>query len=95
MAEPEELRSEKLELRNVLGPRCWREGSLERKQIQTPYLTREEAVEGMHRAFSKCQLAYDSKGRKYRTDIPRMLPSEEWEGRQKLKKMEEDEWASS
>ena len=93
MAEPEELRSERLN--ETLGPRCWREGSLERKQIQTPYLTREEAVEGMHRAFSKCQLAYDSKGRKYRTNKPRILPSEVWEARQKLKKMEEKEWASS
>jgi hypothetical protein len=86
MAESEELRPKKL--RNVLGPRCWREGSLERKEVLGVYMSREEAVEGMHRAFSKCQLAYDSKGRKYRTNIPRLLPSEEWEGRQKLKKME-------
>jgi len=36
-------------------------------------------------------LAYDSKGRKYRTKIPRLLPSAAWEARQKLKKMEENE----
>jgi hypothetical protein len=38
-------------------------------------LTYQEANDGWYRAFNKCQLAYDLKGRKYRTDIPRVLPN--------------------
>jgi len=87
MAEPEELRSESLNDTN--GPRYWREKEfIEKRKIFNPLLTYKEAVDGWYRAFNKCQLAYDSKGRKYRTNKPRILPSEEWEARQKLKKME-------
>jgi len=95
MAEPEELRPTRLKYTD--GPRCWRTKEWGEKEIKYEggFLTQKEASDGFHRAFNKCQLAYDSKGRKYRTNKPRILPSEVWEARQKLKKMEEKEWASS
>ena len=88
MEKPKRVRSKKLN--DTQGPRYWREEEfIKKRKIVHQYLTLQEATEGNLRAFNKCQLAYDSKGRKYRTNKPRILPSEEWEARQKLKKMED------
>ena len=74
MAEPEELRSEGIN--NTQGPRNWRDETFfKKRKVVNPMLTYQEANDGWYRAFNKCQLAYDLKGRKYRTDIPRVLPN--------------------
>ena len=73
MAEPEELRSEKLRRDNI-GPDRWGNTKKKRKIVDT-YLTYQEAIDGWYTAYSKCQLAYDDKGRKYRTNKPRVLPN--------------------
>lgn len=82
MAEPEELRPKKL--KNTLGPRNWREKEfLKERKIVSPYLTYQEAVEGSLRFFNKCQLRYGLDGKKYRTEIPRPMPSDDWEYKNK------------
>jgi len=89
MAEPEKLRSK--DLRETLGPRYWREGSLERKDVIVPWMTKQEAIEGRDRAFNKCQLAYDKYGRKYRTDIPRPMPRDDFDFTSKKKGKQDGE----
>ena len=74
MAKSKKLRSENLN--DTHGPRYWREDEfIKKRKIFNPLLTYKEAVDGWYRAFNKCQLAYDEKGRKYRTNLPRILPN--------------------
>ena len=76
MAEPEGVRSKRLN--DTQGPRFWREEEfIKKRKIVTQYLTLQEATEGNLRAFNKCQLRYGKDGRKYRTDIPRQMPSDD------------------
>jgi hypothetical protein len=91
MAEPEELRP--TGLKHTDGPRCWKTKKWGEKQVKVRggSLTLNEATEGFHRAFNKCQLAYGPDGKKYRTNTPRMMPSDNGLKRNPYKKMEEDQ----
>jgi len=81
MAEPEELRPPKVD-RKVIGPNRWG-NTPEKRKIINPMLTYQEAHEGNLRAFNKGQLRYDKNGRKVRTDIPRPMPSDDFDFRKK------------
>ncbi len=93
MEKPKRVRSKNLNVTH--GPRYWREKEfIEKRKICNPLLTYKEAVDGWYRAFNKCQLAYDEKGRKYRTNIPRVLPNpDDFELRRK--KGARDQWDNS
>jgi hypothetical protein len=91
MEKSEELRP--TGLNHTDGPRCWRTKEWGEKPVKFEggFLTLHEANEGFHRAFSKCQLAYGADGKKYRTNKPRMMPSDNGFKRNLYKKMEEKE----
>jgi hypothetical protein len=73
MAKPKRIRSTPVDRGNI-GPHRYG-NTPEKRKIVHQYLTYQEANEGWYRAFNKCQLAYDEKGRRYRTNIPRVLPN--------------------
>ena len=81
MAEPEELRSTPVDRGNI-GPNRWG-NTPEKRKIINPTLTYQEAYEGNLRAFNKCQLRYDKNGKKFRTNIPRPMPSDDWDYKKK------------
>ncbi len=80
-------------LNHTDGPRCWRTKEWGEKPIKYEgiCLTLQEANEGFRRAFSKCQLSYGPDGKKYRTNKPRMMPSDNEFKRNNYKKMEDKE----
>jgi len=71
-----------------MGPNNWGEVEfVKRRRTEKQYLTLQEATEGNLRFFNMCQLKYDKNGRKYRTNIPRVMPvSKNFEFRNRSKK---------
>ena len=87
MAKPKELRSTPVDRGNI-GPHRYG-NTPEKRKIVHQYLTYQEAVEGSLRFFNKCQLRYGLDGKKYRTDIPRPMPSDDWEYKNKKRGRDE------
>ena len=87
MAKPKELRSTPVDRGNI-GPHRYG-NTPEKRKIVHQYLTYQEAVEGSLRFFNKCQLRYGLDGKKYRTEIPRPMPSDDWEYKNKKRGRDE------